>query len=366
MAAPQPLKEARLALEYSEGGTKLVVRDSGGPEAGVCGIRNRGGEALARLLQEDRKISMLDLCEAKMTDNDVGNLCLALRQTDQLTELSLGCLGHVGLEFLLGVVRRCSQLRSVRFEVHDIHTLHQGSKILSSVDYNTSAYVVVKGDNPGDDDEEGEEEEQPPAGDEEDEESAEEKQQKKIAALKAMFKENDYDSGDEGPAAAVATAAAKTGCSPVLSQLLGELASTVRKMTNLTAVECVGGAVPQDVLVDLERTIEDNRRLAERRAQIKEERGSRTAQAALRDQLDELRSGLEEAEICPEGGTRIPIREYIGHRLFAALGEALFECQRFKSKDNEAVSTAEGEMAFIAMYLRKHAKLHAEAAKRRR
>merc|ERR1711862_948921 len=51
--------------------------------------------------------------------------------------------------------------------------------------------------------------------------------------------------------------------------------------------------------------------------------------------------------------TRLGVRSYVNRRLFSALGEALFECQRFKSKENEAVATAEGQMAFIAMYLRK-------------
>merc|ERR1711879_360458 len=52
---------------------------------------------------------------------------------------------------------------------------------------------------------------------------------------------------------------------------------------------------------------------------------------------------------------RLGIRAFVGRRLFAALGEALFECQRFKAKGNEAVDSAEGEMAFVAMYLRRNA-----------
>merc|ERR1719382_1452578 len=60
--------------------------------------------------------------------------------------------------------------------------------------------------------------------------------------------------------------------------------------------------------------------------------------------------------------TRVGVRHYVGRRLAAALGEALFECQRFKSKDSEAVSSAEGEIAFIAMYLRKQAGEIAAAA----
>jgi len=58
------------------------------------------------------------------------------------------------------------------------------------------------------------------------------------------------------------------------------------------------------------------------------------------------------------------LRSYVGRRLFAALGEALFECQRFKSKENESVGTAEGEMAFIAMYIRKQALLIAEESEK--
>ncbi|CAK0830950.1 unnamed protein product, partial [Prorocentrum cordatum] len=60
--------------------------------------------------------------------------------------------------------------------------------------------------------------------------------------------------------------------------------------------------------------------------------------------------------------TRLGMRHFLGQTLVAPLGEALFECQRFKSKENEAVSTAEGEMAFVAMYLRMYSKGGAQAA----
>mmetsp|Transcript_72797 Transcript_72797/g.133058 ORF Transcript_72797/g.133058 Transcript_72797/m.133058 type:complete len:120 (+) Transcript_72797:920-1279(+) len=111
-----------------------------------------------------------------------------------------------------------------------------------------------------------------------------------------------------------------------------------------------------------------------------EEKGARSAHDALKDQMEELRIGLEiagDAEgssavaalLASEGGTapesegettRLGLRSYVNRRLFAALGEALFECQRFKSKENEAVADAKGEMAFIAMYLRKQAKAMAQ------
>merc|ERR1711862_946741 len=64
--------------------------------------------------------------------------------------------------------------------------------------------------------------------------------------------------------------------------------------------------------------------------------------------------------------TRLGVRSYVNRRLFSALGEALFECQRFKSKENEAVATAEGQMAFIAMYLRKQVAAEAEKANPRK
>lgn len=348
--APLSLSEAGLSLEYQDDGSRLVVRDQ---DSTGCAIRNRGGEALARLLFNNRKIRFLDMRESNISDNGIAQLCLTLRQTDQLEELLASPVGHTGLQFLLGVVRRCGSLKSLSIEVRDEPTLFAGRQNLASLDYDVSSYVAVKG--------EGDEEEAP----EEDEEEAEAKATAKAEKLRKLFAENDYDSGDE------TAPVTSTEDSSVLTNLLDQLVTEVKSHGNLILVECNGDAVPANVQLDLSRAAEEHRGMQQKKAAESQERGARTASDTLRAQMEEIRrlktdaqgySAIEGTlpgeEIVPKS-TNIGIRSYVGRYLFEALGDALFECQRFKSKGNEAVSTAEGEMAFIAMYIRR--KMAAEA-----
>jgi len=354
---PQPLLEAGLALEYHDGGSRLVVLDA---NSTGCSIRNRGGEALARLLASNRKIRSLDMRESNITDNGLAHLCLTLRQTDQLEELFLSPVGHTGLEFLLGVVRRCGRLQTLSAEVCDVPTLFSGRQNVSPEDYDTSAYVAQRA--------EGEEEEPP-----EDEEEAEKQAAAKAEKLRKLFAANDYDSGDEAGATAPPlppSLAGEGAPSGALTKLLSELVSEVRSRSNLTCVECKGVAVPSNMQLDLSRAAEEHRAEHQRKAAESEEKGARTASDCLKDQMEEIRNMNLKEEPSPIDGvlpgeqthssTRMGIRSYVGRRLFSSLGEALFECQRFKSKENKAVSTAQGEMAFIAMYLRQQ--MAAEAA----
>jgi len=156
-----------------------------------------------------------------------------------------------------------------------------------------------------------------------------------------------------------------------LPKLLAELVTAVRQHRNLTMVECKGEAVPSDMQLDMTRAAEAHRAEHAKLAAAKEEQGARTAMDALHEQMEEIRymnhpQGTIEGSMPGDEelrSTRLGIRSYVGRRLFTALGEALFECQRFKSKGNEAVSTSEGEMAFIAMYVRqKLAEENSEAA----
>merc|ERR1719161_2700747 len=62
----------------------------------------------------------------------------------------------------------------------------------------------------------------------------------------------------------------------------------------------------------------------------------------------------------PFGLSALPVRGYFNRKASAALSEALFECQRYKSQQNAAVMDAEGEMAFVAMYLRRYLSTHKE------
>uniref|UniRef100_A0A7S4RAL0 Uncharacterized protein n=1 Tax=Alexandrium monilatum TaxID=311494 RepID=A0A7S4RAL0_9DINO len=385
MASPQALAEAGLQLEYQDGGSRLLVREVA--ESG-CTIRNRGTEALADLLKKDRKIRSLDISKSNIADNGVGHLSLALRQTDQLEELHLSTLGHTGLEFLLGVVRRCQRLNTLSVAVEDVPNMRGLRQTLEDADHNTSAFAGVKKE--GEEEEEAEEEEageEPAEGEEEDPEA---KERRKMEKLKKIFAENDYDSSDEQdpeeaskpkppgvqlddedseaepPAEEPKDASVETKpASPVLLKLLHELLAVARKRENLTSVEVLGDTVPAELRLDLNRAMQEHVELQERKANEREELGARTAQDTLRDQLQELNEAIGAAagtdpaasSLEEDSGdkTRLGIRSYVGHRLFAALGEALFECQRYKSKENEAVSTPQGEIAFISMYIRNNA-----------
>lgn len=355
-------------MEYQKSGTRLVVRDT---LEGGSAIRNRAGEPLAELLKQNRKVRCLDISEAGITDNGVAHLCLHLRQADQLEELRLSPVGHAGLEFLLGVVKRCSRLRVLSIRVEDVATRATAAHNIVPGDYNTSAFEKQ----PNEEEDEEEEEAEADEGEEEDPAVA---KQKKLEKLRKIFAENDYDSGDEGGKTEGASSMSGAGegkpPSAVLARLLAQLVPAVRGQENLTYVECLGEAVPEDVRMDLARAVDDHVQQQNRQAEMKEERGARTAYDSLKDQMEELRAFVEggkatgsgQAGLLPgetadagstdDARTHLDIRAYVGRRLFAALGESLFECQRFKSKENEAVATWQGECAFMAMYLRKLAK----------
>jgi len=364
MAVPQPLLEAGLSLEYQDEGATLIVRDAR-PDA--SNIRNRGGEALAQLLQANRAVKRLDLRESGISDNGIGHVCLALRQTDQLESLALSPVGHAGLDFLVPVVRRCGRLTTLSATFVDTKTLVAAAQNVVVADYDVSAYA---GQPKGEAEEE--EEEEPAAPAEDEDEEPEERERKKLARLRKLLNENDHDSSDEAEASMrnASCSAAPHGASAALLQRLGAFVDAVRAKPNLTAVECRGDCIPADVQREIARAVQDHCEAQERRRQTQEARGARTAYDALRDQMAEL-AGFAAAETAgdalggellpgeeagPDGVTRMGIRRFVGRRLFAALGEALFECQRFKSKENEAVADWQGECAFLAMYIRKLAK----------
>mmetsp|Transcript_146436 Transcript_146436/g.380673 ORF Transcript_146436/g.380673 Transcript_146436/m.380673 type:complete len:372 (+) Transcript_146436:48-1163(+) len=365
MATPQALKEAGLEFEYQDAGQRLVVSDI---DPAATNIRNRGGEALASFLSANRQIKALDIRKAGISDNGIGHICLVLRQTDQLEELSLSPVGHAGLEFLMGVVHRCSRLQTLRISVLDVRTLESAAKNVVPGDHDTSAFAGLK--KAEGEEEEEEEEEAQPEGDEDEE--PEERERKKLEKLRKLLSENDYDSGDEASKSDGGALPSQVGISAALLQLLTDFATVVRKKENLLDIECNGDVVPADLQTDLARSVKDHCEQRQRRMQSRQERGARTAFDALKDQMEELRATVEGGGSASAAGalalgslpgeegdsdmTRLGMRAFIGRRLFAALGEALFECQRFKSKENEAVATWQGECAFLAMYIRKMAK----------
>jgi len=387
-AAPQPLSEAGVSLEYKDNGTKLVARDV---QPDGCRIRNRGGEALANFLKANRQIKALDLSESGISDNGIGHICLALRQTDQLEELVVSTIGSAGLEFLMGAVRRCGRLRSLRISVVDMATLVAASQNVKAEDFDTSAYVRQKKEG----EEEEEEEAAAPEGDEDEDPEAGER--KKLEKLRKILNAHDYNSEEEEALPTYARSnspinpASKSRRSKIrkakqahdlskahdpsakFHQLLEDFAEVVRHQENLLEVICVGDEVPDEIAHDIAHSVQEHQQERQRKLAARQERGARTAFDALKDQMEELRahsdggaSGIATALSLPGeglaegGGSHMGIRAYVGRRLFSGLGEALFECQRFKSKENEAVSTWQGECAFLAMYLRKMAKEEAE------
>mmetsp|Transcript_35146 Transcript_35146/g.80464 ORF Transcript_35146/g.80464 Transcript_35146/m.80464 type:complete len:457 (+) Transcript_35146:32-1402(+) len=166
----QTLLEVGLELIRADNGARLIVRDA---DPGACGIRNRGGEALARVLNAERQIRALDITNSGMSDNGIGHLCVKLRQTDQLEELYVSPVGRNGFQFVLGVVNRCQRLKKLRIEVHDVPSLHTLRQKLSDEDYQAWAHTGKKP--------EGEEEE------EEEEEDEEEVDEAAVAALQAKY-----------------------------------------------------------------------------------------------------------------------------------------------------------------------------------
>jgi len=367
-AAPQPLgiREAGIAVSLEQEGARLIIRDDR-PDG--CKIRNRGGEVVAKLVAERPCIRILDMKDSKISDNGIGHLSLVLRQTNQLEELYLSSCGHVGLEFAIGVVNRCTRLHTLHLQLLDEPTRQRIGKNLQPTDFDTSGYVREKKE--GEEEDEGEEDdpaEPPPA----DEEEAEERENARMAKLQKLFTTNDYDSDTENGRVQPGGRAPGRGQGPSSGfvDLLGKFVDAVAKKYNLLNVELAGDAVPADVRLDLQRAIDEHRQLERKQAAAREEKAVRTAYDALKDQMSELSANLgpdagADVEDLLRGGegmqqTRLGMRSYVNRRLFAALGEALFECQRFKSKEYECVANAEGEMAFIAMYIRKQAQLMAE------
>jgi hypothetical protein len=375
---PQALQEAGLVVERcDEEGTRLVVRDA---ENGACSIRSRGGEALAELVASDLRVRALDVREANLTDNGVGQLCTRIRQTGQLEELLLGEVGHAGLSFLRGAIESCENLTSLSVRIRNLSTLHAGRQSQAPSDFDTSAYRKPE-KKEGDPESEGEGEEEQGAGDDDDD--PEEKARKKSEALKAAFQQGDFDSEDEeyiaqqrGGHRKKAQQEAhheeqKSVKRPVITQAFRQqlegFVQAIDLQPNLLSVSVEGDEIPTDLQLDLRRSVIRHREAKEQKLRAKQARGARTACDVLKDQLEELKGCLEQDQ--PQQGIaelvagedassphmRLGIRAFVGRRLFAALGEALFECQRFKAKGNEAVDSAEGEMAFVAMYLRRNA-----------
>merc|ERR1719399_2165574 len=95
--------------------------------------------------------------ESQMSDSGVGHVCLALRETDQLEELYFSATGHSGLEFVLGVVRRCDQLQKLHVQVRDVPTLQENRRNVSEEDYDCSGYTAARGE---DEEEEGQDDDE--------------------------------------------------------------------------------------------------------------------------------------------------------------------------------------------------------------
>lgn len=361
------LEVGDMIVEYSKSGAKLIVNQPPPNTSTAIEKRNRGGEELGNLLTRDTKIKVLDISKSGMRDNALSYVCLAVRRNDQLEELYLSTVGHHGFDFVLGVIQRCNRLKKIHFNVIDVPTVHELRQTIEAKDYDTADYTKE----PGDDEEAAEPEE------------GEETNEMKEERFKKIWLDNGYDSEEEEELARQkALNKAKQNraagipveekppepepvkkISPSLAAKLRLLVETAHVKHNLIEIEC-GGDCPDDIRYELQRVVEEHKTIEEKKAGEKEAKNVHGALTALKDQMEELNQALSGP--CEKGSKgfldleeagaklSLDIRTYVNRRLFAVLGEALFECQRFKSKENKAVSTPEGEMAFISMYIHRH------------
>jgi hypothetical protein len=271
--------------------------------------------------------------------------------TDTLEEVKVGKIGLHGLQYVKKVLLSCPSLRVFHAEVVEVTTLTTAKATLTDADYDYSGHAPP-----------------PPP---EDAEALDEEGEAKLEAKKKerakKLAENNYDSDDEEvnskrgsvllpesqevaeAAESAAPTAKKTEATLEVEALLGSILDTFVETPHLLDVTLKGEAASA---VEEELSMIREERGKDQGAAFVDPATAPGVEALLQAQGKEL--GGEN----PYGLSALPVRGYFNRKASAALSEALFECQRYKSQENAAVMDAEGEMAFVAMYLRRYLATH--------
>jgi hypothetical protein len=278
-------------------------------------------------------------------------------ETDTIEEVKVGQIGFHGLQYVKKVLLSCPSLRVFHAEVVDLATLTKNKATLTDADYDYSGHKPP-----------------PPAEDAEplDEEGEEFKklEQKKKERLKKLT-DNDYDSDNEEVKPKMGTVtlpgadeveegadledAAKSEAAQEVAALLASILDTFVETPHILDITLEGD--PASAVEEELRIIREERANREDAEIITPGAAVPGVQALLKAQ------GVELGGEKPVEGmlSALPVRGYFNRKASAALSEALFECQRYKSQQNTAVMDAEGEMAFVAMYLRRYLSTHKDA-----
>jgi len=338
--------------------TKVLAPEDGGP--GCCSlilsgnpIASRGGKALAAVIRRSPNLKKLDISGTDVSDDGVGFICQAMIATDTIEEMKVGKIGAHGLQYMQKVLQSCPSLRVFHAEVVEVATLTKAKATLSDADYDYSGHAP------------------PPAADDAEEPGEEEKAKldaKKAEQLKRLT-ENHYDSDDEevdlkrgsailpasteAPEAAVPDepSAGKSEAAMEVEVLLGGILDTFVATPHLLDVTLEGEPA---YAIEEELSMIREERAHDEEATVLQPWSAPGVEALLEAQGKEL--GGED----PYGLSALPVRGYFNRKASAALSEALFECQRYKSQQNAAVMDDKGEMAFVAMYLRRYLTTHKE------
>mmetsp|Transcript_83675 Transcript_83675/g.223806 ORF Transcript_83675/g.223806 Transcript_83675/m.223806 type:complete len:400 (+) Transcript_83675:60-1259(+) len=316
--------------------TGLVLRDNP--------VRNRAGTELRRLL-ECGTLRTLDIRGTKMTDDGVAQVCLGARKNPHLRHLLLAEVGHDGLRCLLDAVSRLPVLETVHVTIRDVPNLHRDRPTTTDGDFDVSEYTAKK---PEKEDEE-----------EDDEELAAQKAQAaaEAAARRARMVEGDFDSDEED-------GTAEPKGTPALQSLLAEVVHTVECTVTLKNFEILGAQEVKAAEEDVTRILNERAGREQQEKSAAEQTGVSTCGASLDAQVEELAkatearraqstSFLKDADLEDKSTRFIGVRPYFNRRLVGLLDDALYQCQAHKMKGNAAVQTWQGEMAFVAMHLRR-------------
>ncbi|CEL92906.1 unnamed protein product [Vitrella brassicaformis CCMP3155] len=350
----------------------------------LCGnpVGDRGAQAVAQLLARHPSFTSIDFSRTCVGDDGTAALANAARLNGHVREFRAARVGHHGLQYILQMAQKLRSLTSLEFTPIDQVTTLRFRTSLEDGDFDVSDYVAPR--------EAGEEEEPAAAapqggGDEEDEEGAAERRPKwPPEGIHA----DDDSVGEETAGGTVANGvdltltvqslrlldirgdghtlklpigpdSRKTAFTPAYEALLKQLVKSLEGHRKLTDVRCgVGegegeegegeGGVPDWLRNDLANVCHEHEAALRSDAAEHAKRHHRSPLKYAERVATELDKGK-----APESKSVLPMRSYVDRSLNALLSDALFELQRHKSKGNEAVSDAKGELAFISLFMQR-------------